>query len=325
MAMRPTNLPRKVVIIGASTGGPLTLKRLCAVLPKVKACVVVIQHMPDHINKPFVKALKKASHMDVKLAESGDVLHEGLILVAPSGVQMELVDNERVSVRFGPPVNNVSPSIDVAMKSLRPAEGVEFVGVILTGMGRDGVEGIRHIKHIGGTTIIQSRETSVLFGAPEAAFRTGSVDFVMRPEEIAKEIATVRVPVKDEYDVVVARGVGRREARDAGFGTVDETRIVTAISELARNIVVHAGGGVMEIRPAVGNKEGKVGLEIVARDSGPGIPDVDVAMGDGYSTTGGLGAGLGGSKRLMDEFEIHSKVDGGTTVSVRKWLPSPGA
>ena len=95
-----------------------------------------------------------------------------------------------------------------------------------------------------------------------------------------------------------------REAREIGFGNVDETKIVTSISELARNIVVHAGGGVVEIKPPIRGTGGKLGLEIVAKDSGPGIPDVDEALRDGFTTGTGLGSGLGGARRLMDEFEI---------------------
>ena len=128
-----------------------------------------------------------------------------------------------------------------------------------------------------------------------------------------------RVPIKDEYDIVMARSAGKNVAKEIGFGIVDQTRIATAISELARNIIVHAVEGVVEIRQ-VYNDGGGAGLEVVAVDSGPGIPDVDQAMRDGFSTGKGLGAGLGGAKRLVDEFEIESTVGKGTRVAARKWL-----
>ena len=133
------------------------------------------------------------------------------------------------------------------------------------------------------------------------------------------EAAEKRVPVKDEYDIVMARSAGKNVAKDVGFGIVDQTRIATAISELARNIIVHAVEGMIEIRQIYGN-EGNAGLEVVATDNGPGIPDIEQAMRDGFSTGRGLGAGLGGAKRLADEFEIDSTVGKGTRVTVRKWL-----
>ena len=133
------------------------------------------------------------------------------------------------------------------------------------------------------------------------------------------EAAEKRVPIKDEYDIVMARSAGKSVAKEVGFGIVDQTRIATAISELARNIIVHAVEGVVEIRQVYAD-EGTVGLEVVAIDDGPGIPDVEQAMRDGFTTGKGLGAGLGGAKRLVDEFEIDSTVGKGTRVSVRKWL-----
>ena len=133
------------------------------------------------------------------------------------------------------------------------------------------------------------------------------------------EAAEKRVPIKDEYDIVMARSAGKNVAKEVGFGIVDQTRIATAISELARNIIVHAVEGMVEIRQVYGDG-GNVGLEVVAVDHGPGIPDVEQAMRDGFTTGKGLGAGLGGAKRLVDEFEIDSAVGKGTKVSVRKWL-----
>ena len=312
--------PRRLVIIGSPAGGSMMLKKVCSGLPERNTCVVVIQHMPPNLNNAFVEMLDGSTGMEVKLAEHGEVVREGLMLVAPSGVHLELVDNERVSLRAGDPVNYALPSVDVAMKSVRRALGLDMFGVILTGMGIDGVEGIRHIRSIGGIGVAQDREPPVTFGRPELGYQTGTAGPIVPPEEILAEIATVRVPVRDEYDVLVARSAARREAREIGFGNVDETRIVTSISELARNMVVHAGGGLVEIKPPIRGARGKLGLEIVAKDTGPGIPNVDEALRDGFTTGTGLGLGLGGARRLMDEFEISSQVDEGTTVWVRKWL-----
>ncbi len=127
------------------------------------------------------------------------------------------------------------------------------------------------------------------------------------------------VQVKSEYDIVVARSVVRAIAKDMGFGLVDQTRIATAVSELARNIVMHAGEGVILVREIL--KGETWGIEILAIDNGPGISDIKLALSDGYSTKGSLGVGLGGAKRLMDEFEMESAPGQGTTIRVRKWLP----
>jgi len=124
--------------------------------------------------------------------------------------------------------------------------------------------------------------------------------------------------ISTESDIVTARKFVREAAAALGFGLVDVTRIVTAASELTRNIYQYAGSGVMRWRPL--HEAGRMGLEIVFEDRGPGIADLERAMEPGFSTGKGLGLGLPGSKRLMDEMTIESKAGEGTTVRVRKWL-----
>jgi serine/threonine-protein kinase RsbT len=126
------------------------------------------------------------------------------------------------------------------------------------------------------------------------------------------------VNVRNEWDIVSARQLGRDLAKELGFSSVDQARITTAISELARNIYLYAGNGKVCIEPIT---EGvRKGLKIVASDTGPGIHDIRKVMQDGYTTSGGLGAGLPGVKRLMDEFTINSTVDIGTEILITKWL-----
>jgi serine/threonine-protein kinase RsbT len=127
-----------------------------------------------------------------------------------------------------------------------------------------------------------------------------------------------RVSVSTNADVVVARQEGRKIAARAGFKATELAVIATAISEIARNIVKFAKRG--EIVVSVVTENERTGVTVVARDVGPGIPDVERAVQDGYSTYGGLGLGLPGAKRLMDEFEIISEVGKGTTVTMTKWL-----
>ena len=125
------------------------------------------------------------------------------------------------------------------------------------------------------------------------------------------------LPIVSEIDIVQARRVIRDVVTELSFGITDVTRIVTAASELARNTIVYAGSGVMRWR--VLDERGAVGIELVFEDHGPGIEDVAQAMQKGYSTGKGLGMGLPGAQRLMDELEIDSAVGRGTTILIRKW------
>jgi len=126
----------------------------------------------------------------------------------------------------------------------------------------------------------------------------------------------IQLPVGGHEDIVLARQKVRDLAADMGFSLLDQTRIVTAVSELARNIVVHAQGGTMAVfKPAE-----RAGLRIVFADKGPGIADIGKAMQESYSSVGSLGLGLQGAKRLMDAMEIVSEPGQGTTITVTKWL-----
>ncbi len=126
------------------------------------------------------------------------------------------------------------------------------------------------------------------------------------------------VPIESDSDIVVARQQGRAIGHEIGFGPGDLAMIATAISELARNIVTYAARGEVGVR--VLTEGSRRGILVVCRDQGPGIRDIPQAMRDGVSTSGGLGLGLPGVKRLMDEFEIDSAPGQGTRVTIRKWM-----
>lgn len=128
-----------------------------------------------------------------------------------------------------------------------------------------------------------------------------------------------RVRIHNAADIMTARQQGRAVASQGGFCPSDLTIIATAISEIARNIVEFANEG--EVTITLLNGPNRKGIEIVAADQGPGIDDVSLVMRDGYSTGDGLGIGLPGAKRLMDEFEITSEPGKGTTVKMKKWVP----
>jgi serine/threonine-protein kinase RsbT len=125
------------------------------------------------------------------------------------------------------------------------------------------------------------------------------------------------LPIRSSEDIVLVRQQVRRQSIQLGFGLVDQTKIVTAASELGRNTLDYGGGGTVEV--AVVENLGRSGLRLVFEDQGPGIPDIDQALTDGFTSGHGMGLGLGGAKRLSHEFEIASKLGEGTRVSIVRW------
>jgi serine/threonine-protein kinase RsbT len=125
------------------------------------------------------------------------------------------------------------------------------------------------------------------------------------------------LPIRSDSEVVMVRQRVRVWATQLGFSLIDQTKVVTAASELARNVLVHGGGGTARIEAV--NDGARKGLKLTFEDKGPGIPDVSLALRDGYTTGGGLGLGLSGAKRLSNEFEIVSAAGQGTRVTIAKW------
>ena len=126
------------------------------------------------------------------------------------------------------------------------------------------------------------------------------------------------VTIATSNDVVLARQAARKLAADIGFGLVDQTKIVTATSELARNTLEYGGGGTLLLEWV--QNERRQGIRLTFEDKGPGIPDIDLALQDGYTTSSGMGLGLSGSRRLMSDFHISSTVGEGTTVRIARWI-----
>jgi serine/threonine-protein kinase RsbT len=133
--------------------------------------------------------------------------------------------------------------------------------------------------------------------------------------------ADIRLPIAGDTDIVLARQEARQVSKRLGFGLVDQSRIATAVSELTRNVVRYAtdGRGEIVIRELLGPST-PTGLEIMVRDAGPGIADIEQVLREGFSSGHGLGMGLPGTRRLMDDMQIESAVGIGTTVTIRKWL-----
>ena len=124
------------------------------------------------------------------------------------------------------------------------------------------------------------------------------------------------VPLVTEPDIVVVRRRVREVAGQIGLSLVDQTKVITAASELARNTLVYGGGGFMQLESLNGPR---LGVRLTFKDNGPGIPDIELALRDGFTTGSGLGLGLGGTKRLVNEFDIESKVGQGTRVTITRW------
>ena len=130
-------------------------------------------------------------------------------------------------------------------------------------------------------------------------------------------LAENHIAIRGDVDIVTARSRAKDMADELGFSRTDQTVIAAAVSEVARNILVYAGRGEIVLQPR--RSDGRWGLVAVASDNGPGIPDIEQALTEGYSTAGSLGVGLSGARRLMDSLEIHSEVGRGTTVTMCKW------
>lgn len=179
---------RNLLIVGSSTGGCRVVHDIFARTPFLDAATIIVQHMPKFINFQFARTLSQQTKMKVKLAETGDTLRHGEILIAPSDLHLAIIDNDTVKLFDGPKVNYVKPAIDVTMASLKSNPGM-MVGVILTGMGEDGAAGLMHMKQLGAVTFAQSQSSSAVFGMPGKAIETGCVDYILDPQDIAEGLA----------------------------------------------------------------------------------------------------------------------------------------
>ncbi len=179
-----------VVAIGASTGGPPALEMILRKLPReISFGILVVQHMPRGFTRPLAERLDSVCDIKVKEAEEGDRIEKGRALIAPSGLHMK-VGKKRSLVNLDlEPLDLVHrPSVDVLFHSVAGAYGSRSLGVILTGMGSDGVKGMKDIKERGGITLAQDEATSVIFGMPKVAIQSGVVRKVVPLTEIAEEI-----------------------------------------------------------------------------------------------------------------------------------------
>jgi two-component system, chemotaxis family, protein-glutamate methylesterase/glutaminase len=181
---------KKLVIIGASTGGPKAILTIMKDIPgDTKAAFLIVQHMPKGFTLSFAERIAWETGIRTKEAEDGDIIYPGRAFVAPAGSHMVLArDNDQVKVKLtqDPLVNFVRPSIDVSMSSAVEIFGKDIIGVILTGMGKDGLDGARKIKEAGGRVFVQDEESSVVWGMPGSVSKAGLTDQALPLSQIAE-------------------------------------------------------------------------------------------------------------------------------------------
>ncbi len=186
-----TKTTNKVVVIGSSTGGTEALTRVLRVLPPNSPGIAIVQHMPEHFTRSFADRLNGLCDIEVKEAENGDSVIPGRALIAPGNYHMLLKRsgaNYYVEVKSGPLVSRHRPSVDVLFKSAAQYGGKNVIGVIMTGMGKDGAEGMKLMHEQGAKNIAQDEATCVVFGMPKEAIALNAVDYVLPLDKIPQKI-----------------------------------------------------------------------------------------------------------------------------------------
>lgn len=178
-----------VVVMAASTGGPQTLMQLVPLIPRDFAgTIILVQHMPGTFTAQFSKQLSEVAAVAVKEAENGDELRPGTLYVCPGSHHLRISGSGRIDLREGERINGYRPCADVTMESAAAFAGPMCVGVVLTGMGADGAKGVQAVKAAGGHVIAQDESTSVIFGMPSEAIKTGAVDQVLGVDVIPQAL-----------------------------------------------------------------------------------------------------------------------------------------
>jgi len=191
MSTWPPTGPR-VLIIGVSTGGPAALSRVIPALPATtRFSTVIVQHMPASFTAQLADRLNGLSAVSVREARDGDIPAAGTVFVAPGDRHLEVSDGGVLRLTDGPPVNGCRPAADVTMASAARVFGRRAIGLVMTGMGRDGAAGLTAIKQAEGITLAQDKDSCVIFGMPKAAIDAGVVDGVLALDAIAARLSSL--------------------------------------------------------------------------------------------------------------------------------------
>ncbi len=190
---------QRVVVIGSSTGGPRALQQVIPLLsPTLDAAVLVVQHMPPGFTKSLAERLNAQSRVEVREAVDGDIIEPGKVFIAPGDFHMIVKQQKKngevrevIALTKGERVQGVRPSVDVLLNSVVPIYGQKAVGVILTGMGSDGSDGIRCLKSAGGRVIAEDESTCVVYGMPKSVIERKLADFILPINKIAESIMQI--------------------------------------------------------------------------------------------------------------------------------------
>jgi len=177
----------KLVAIGASTGGPKVIAEILGDLPRnLSVPILAVQHIAPGFTAGLAEWVGKNTPLHVKLAEPGETAQPGTVYVAPHGSQLGITKGRKIHLAKGPAESSFCPSVSYLFQSVAEAFGRSAVGILLSGMGQDGAEGLLQLKRAGGMTIVQDEETSVIFGMPGEAVRLGAAQYVLAPRQIAE-------------------------------------------------------------------------------------------------------------------------------------------
>ena len=187
-----TFLP-EIIVIGCSTGGPLTLQAILKNLPTLTIPILLVQHIPDNFTSHLAKLINEISGHETRIARDEEIISNGKIYVAPGGMHMEISQSNKarcIKTTKSPKRNSVRPSVDQLFESAAEIYGQGVMGFVLTGMGRDGLAGSRAIKRHGGAVMIQDKETSTIWGMPGSVFESGAYDAIGTVGECRKNIVS---------------------------------------------------------------------------------------------------------------------------------------
>ena len=188
VSITPYKNANKIIAIGASTGGTEAIKNVLTQMPKNAPGIVAVQHMPAQFTTSFAERLNELCQMCVKEAENGEPVTSGKVLIAPGNYHMLLKRRGAgycVVVKTGPLVHYQRPAVDILFRSVARYAGANAVGIILTGMGKDGAQGLLEMKKAGAVTIAQDEKSSIIYGMPKEARLIGAVDYVENIHSIA--------------------------------------------------------------------------------------------------------------------------------------------
>lgn len=178
----------KIVIIGSSTGGPYILEKILAGFPLLKVAIIIVQHLPPTFTRTFRNHIAALTQMEVIIINENSPLTEEKIFIAPAGSHLLLEKNRIFKLDNNEKIHGVRPAVDMTLLSIQKRTEDKIMGIILTGMGRDGANGLYHLHKIGGITIAQDPLTSPIKSMPQAAIETGEIDHILNPDQIREKI-----------------------------------------------------------------------------------------------------------------------------------------